>query len=205
MLERGFSDVGGQSRFAGAPFFIKRMKRNNASYVLAMGRRQCTRHYKVDVIKQALRRLLGYGKGKRIPAGSVEVWIGISLDEVIRKRPARDKWQVNRHPLLELRMTREQCLSWLKRNGYPIPGKSACTFCPFQSNAQWRAMKANDPTSFDQACRIDETVREASNDKSKGELFVHRSLLPLREVDFSDPNQDQQDLFGNECEGMCGV
>jgi len=36
--------------------------------------------------------------------------------------------------------------------------------------------------------------------------FLHRSLLPLDQVDFStDEDHGQQVMFGNECEGMCGV
>lgn len=204
-LQRGFTTLGSQGRFAGAPFFIKRMKRNGVSFELSMGRRQCTRHYKVDVLKKAQRVLLGYAPKTRIPPGSIEVWIGISLDEAMRARPARDVWQINRHPLLELRMTRQQCLDWLTAHGYPIPGKSACTFCPFRDDKSWRAMKDADPESFEQACAVDDLVRKGGHMRAwRNELFVHRSLTPLREVDFSDP-QDQADLFNNECEGMCGV
>ena len=205
-LKRGFTTTGSQGRFAGAPFFIKRMKQNGASYELSMGRRQCTRHYKVDVLMQAQRKLLGYAPRKRIPPGSIEVWIGISLDEAIRARPARAEWQINRHPLLELRITRRACLDWLAAHGYPIPGKSACTFCPFRDDASWRRMKEDDPASFQQAVEVDELVRKGGHmRKWRNELFVHRSLTPLVEVDFSDPHADQTDLFGNDCEGMCGV
>src|SRR5215207_1659214 len=49
-LQRGFTTVGKQGRFAGAPFFIKRMLRNGVSFEQGMGKRQCTRHYKVDVL-----------------------------------------------------------------------------------------------------------------------------------------------------------
>src|SRR6476469_9637008 len=66
-LKRGFTTTGSQGRFAGAPFFIKRMKSNQASYELSMGRRKCTRHYKVDVLKKKQRALLGYAPGLRIP------------------------------------------------------------------------------------------------------------------------------------------
>lgn len=205
-LKRGFTTLGSQGRFAGAPFFIKKMKANGVSYELSMGRRQCTRHYKVDVLKKEQRRLLGYAPKTRIPPNSIEVWIGISLDEAIRARPARDAWQVNRHPLLELKMTRADCLKWLAQHGYPTPGKSACTFCPFRDDAGWRNMKDNDPESFAQACEVDELVRAGGHmRKWRNELFVHRSLQPLKEVDLSNPNKDQPDLFNNECEGMCGV
>jgi len=35
-------------------------------------------------------------------------------------------------------------------------------------------------------------------------LFLHSSMTPLADVDL-DPDRDQVDMFGNECEGMCGV
>lgn len=206
-LRRGFSSVGGQGRFAGAPFFIKAVKESNGSYELAMGRRQCTRHYKVDVIAQAMRTLLGAKPRARIKPGSIEVWIGISLDEAIRARPSRHAWQVNRHPLLEMKINRLQCLEWLDKRGYIRPPKSACTFCPYRSDDQWRWMKENDPDSWQQAIDIDKVIRNGGHmTRWRNELYVHRSLKPLDEVDLSTAeDRGQIDLFNNECEGMCGV
>lgn len=38
------------------------------------------------------------------------------------------------------------------------------------------------------------------------EIFLHRSCVPLDQVDFStDGERGQGLLWGNECEGMCGV
>jgi len=104
-------------------------------------------------------------------------------------------------------MTRTGCLEWLDKHGYMRPPKSACTFCPYRDNAGWKDMKDNDPDSFEHACMIDETVRQNGHmRKWRNELFVHRSLKPLREVDFSTPEErGQLDMFLNECEGMCGV
>lgn len=40
----------------------------------------------------------------------------------------------------------------------------------------------------------------------KSEAFIHRSLRPLEEVDLrNDYERGQPDLFGSECEGLCGV
>ena len=38
----------------------------------------------------------------------IEVWLGISTDEVVRVRDARDRWQVNRYPLIESQMSRSR-------------------------------------------------------------------------------------------------
>jgi hypothetical protein len=206
-LRRGFSTVGSQGRFVSAPFFIKRMKPNGASYELALGRRQCTRHYKVNVLAQEERRLLGLAPGEVSQPGSMTVWIGISLDEAIRMKPSRHRFAINRHPLIELRMTRRDCLTWLETHDYPRPPKSACTFCPFRDDEGWREMKTSDPVSFAQAVAIDAFIRERAHmrQRRRNQLFVHRSLKPLADIDFSVPNANQPDLFGNECEGMCGV
>src|SRR5207342_411157 len=121
------------------------------------------------------------------PPGSVEVWIGISLDEAIRVRPARNKWQDNRYPLLEKKMTRSDCLAWLEAHGYPRPMKSACTFCPYRDDRSWREMKENDPASFAEACDVDAQMRKhGAFGKWRNELYVHSSLQPLAEVDFSN-------------------
>ena len=206
-LLRGFSDTGGQGTFVGVPFFIQKMKANGVSFEPGMGRRQCTRHYKVDTLIKAQRQLLGYEPRVRIPAGSMEVWIGISLDEAMRAKPARQPWQTNRHPLLDLRMTRAQCLEWLEANGYPRPPKSACTFCPFRDDSGWRDMKENDPESFQDAVNVDVAVRENGHlNKRRNKLYVHRSLKPLSEVDFeTSEDKGQLNMFINDCEGMCGV
>jgi len=40
----------------------------------------------------------------------------------------------------------------------------------------------------------------------KGVPFLHSSLMTLDKADISEKlNPLQQDLFQNECEGMCGV
>ena len=40
----------------------------------------------------------------------------------------------------------------------------------------------------------------------RGEVFLHRSCVPLDQADLSTAaDQGQLDLWPNECEGMCGV
>ena len=143
-------------------------------------------------------------RGKRSPSSPVvERWIGISLDEVARCKPSWVKWQMHRWPLIERRMSRSDCLLWMERNGYPRPPKSACTFCPFHDRLQWLALTESE---MKDAIAVDEAIRDLwTNQTKKAQFFLHSSLKPLSEVDWTDPNADQLDLFNNECEGMCGV
>lgn len=110
-----------------------------------------------------------------------------------------------RYPLIEMRMTRTDCLKWMAKNGYQKPVKSACTFCPYHDDGLWRGMKNNDPESWAQAVEVDEMIRGGVRG-TKQKLYLHRSMKPLAEVDFRNAkDMGQLDAFEDECEGMCGM
>lgn len=186
-------------RFASVPYFT-----SNGG----MGRRQCTSEYKIIPIEKKQRELLGFRPRQRIPEKSVEVWIGISTDEIQRMKDPRNKWQVNRWPLIEQRMSRQDCLKWMRDNGYPEPPKSSCIGCPYHSDRQWREMRDADPEAWADACFVDAQMRLKSPLRGmRHQEFMHRSLKPLSEVDLSTPAERGQKKFGflQECDGMCGV
>ena len=170
-----------------------------------MGRRQCTREYKIEPLIKAKRQLLGYAPRKRIPLGSCETLIGISTDEATRMKDSQEKWNRNRWPLIELGMSRNDCLSWMRKHGHPQPPKSSCIGCPFHSDHEWRRIRDTEPDAWADAIALDELIREPMRGM-KGEQFMHRKLLPLAQVDLSTAEElGQVNLFENECEGMCGV
>jgi hypothetical protein len=172
---------------------------------VSMVTRGCTERFKIEPIRSAVRRHAGI-YGKRSPTEPiVDQWIGISTDEASRMKDNREAWCHNRYPLIEMRMSRGDCLEWLKRHDYPLPGKSSCVFCPYHSNAEWRRLP---PVEFARAVEVDRRLRDRAPEKygAKGVLYLHRSCKPLDEVDMWTPEErDQGDLWGNECEGICGV
>ena len=194
---------GGAAKAHGRPpFFVKTTGR-----VRGQVSRQCTGDYKITPLRREQRRLLGYKPRQRIPDAQAEVWIGISTDEIVRAGAAFDNWAVNRYPLLEKGMSRTDCISWLVRHGYPVPDKSACTFCPYRSDAEWRRLKLEDPESWLQACKIDEAVRELyapGSQRSPAQFFVHSSLKPLAEVDLSTAEDRGQGML-MVCDAGCGL
>jgi hypothetical protein len=172
-----------------------------------LSKRQCTRNYKLKPIRRKTRELLKCGPRGYIAPGSVEVWIGISTDEAIRQKPSGANFLTNRWPLLEARMSRGDCIEWMKRQDYPIPPKSSCVFCPYRRNDQWRDLRDNDPAGWANACRVDALLRTPEQiSRFRGELYAHRSCKPLDQVDLSTAeDRGQLNLFLNECEGMCGL
>jgi len=186
----------GGNQFASAPFYTL-----NDQGKKGMGRRQCTREYKITPIAKKIREIMGYKPRQKMKKNQwVEVWIGISMDEVVRMKPSRFWWQENRWPLLEKKMTRQHCLDWYEGKGFNVPVKSACIGCPFHDDNFWIDMRDNRPNEFKEAVFFDKEMRK-HNPKVKN--FVHRSCVPLDEVKFK--NDGQADLFNQECEGMCGL
>ena len=120
-------------------------------------------------------------------------------------KPSRDRWAENRWPLIEQDMSRADCLVWLENRGYPRPTRSACIGCPFHSDKEWLSLT---PADFDDACVVDEALREGEgygrHRDMRGAVYLHRSCAPLRDASLNVMRQ-QGDMFGNECEGMCGV
>jgi hypothetical protein len=167
--------------------------------------RTCTVDFKIKPITKALRKLCVVKRGTKTP--QVTSWIGISLDEVQRMKPAREAWVVTRWPLIEKRMTRQGCLEWMREHDYPEPPRSACVYCPFKSNAEWRRLKMHDPKGFADAVDFDEKARALrENTNMKSQPFVHRSLVPLDQVDFrNDVDKGQLTMWNDECTGMCGL
>ena len=171
-----------------------------------MSGRQCTRNYKLRPIRREVRRLLGVGPRGYIAPSAVEMWVGISTDEAIRMKPSGAAFLTNRHPLIERFFSREDCKRWLAAHGYPRPPKSRCIYCPFQNNAGWRGIQAV-PVEWSFVVGLDRWLREpAQVARFRGELFLHKSRLPLEIADLAEPDLP---LFGgefaHECEGMCGV
>jgi hypothetical protein len=123
-----------------------------------LSKRQCTRNFKLKVLKRESRRLLGVGPRSHVPSGSIEAWVGISTDEAIRKKPSGVLYIENRHPLIEKFMSRDDCKRWLRDRGYPEPPKSACKYCAFQGNAGWRRHRES-PADWAEVIDLDNWLR----------------------------------------------
>lgn len=166
--------------------------------------RKCTAEYKIRPIVKALRLICNVKRGQK--QQTVASWIGISLDEVQRMKPSRELWVAHRWPLVEMRFTRRQCLEWMDANGFPQPPRSACVFCPFRSDSEWRRMKLHDIQSFNEAVEFEKKLQAEKQGTHTYTPFLHRSCVTLDQIDFrNDIDHGQQLLWQDECEGMCGV
>jgi hypothetical protein len=177
-----------------------------------MVQRQCTKEYKIEPIERWIRReLVGLEPRQRMPADvTVHQYMGFSRDEPgraarARLRFAQVRWGEVHFPLFDEGMTRLDCVRYLENRVPHEVDQSACVFCPFKGNRQWRRLRDNDPAGWQRAVEVDAALRKPGNICNRGldqRLYVHRSCVPLDEADLGD---NQGELFDVECEGGCGL
>jgi hypothetical protein len=116
------------------------------------------------------------------PAGVwAEQWIGFSTDEIGRVSNRGDtRYSRSRYPLLELNMSRQQCIDYLNTRGWGDVVKSACLGCPFKNNAEWRRLRDTDPEGWAATVAFDKAYRDAPG--MNHQRFLHASCLPLDEA-----------------------
>ncbi len=195
--------------------------------------RKCTSSYKIEVILAKMRELVRpallewrrkKGRKGRLsekqkeqgwslftpepPPPIVHQWIGISTDEADRMKPSRHGWLKSTWPLIDAGMSRADCLRWMEGRNYPVPPRSACRYCPFHSDEEWQRQKVEEPAEFAKSVQFERDMQEAARNQTalKGVPWLTRRSVPLDSIEFAaEPGRQQLSMFGNECEGLCGV
>lgn len=147
----------------------------------APGRRSCTADFKIKVIGKWLK---AHGASRRDPA---DVLLGISYDEIQRisnKRIAA--YEKVLYPLVDRRLTREDCKRIIERAGLPVPPKSSCFFCPFHRPWTWAEMRRDEPHLFARSVALESLLNERR--LGKDPVWLTRFNKPLSEaVDEAQP------------------
>jgi hypothetical protein len=185
--------------------------------------RQCTVHFKIEPIRRKTRELLGFHPSNppHPKKNAVESWVGFSMDELQRAKGSDVAYIIQRWPLLERTMSRQDCERLLVGLDLPIPVKSACIGCPYRSALDWVEMYEQAPEEFEQACKFDDDNRHnplKSDGSTAGALYLFKDAkghpIPLREA-FQDETlqrmaerqrraaRDQIALF-DLSDAMCG-
>ena len=179
--------------------------------------RQCTADFKVKPIERMIRERVGAVPGRPVPKDIVvHQYMGLSFDEpkrVIRVKQRflakPSNWRVH-FPLWEMQWSRSDCKSYLRdRMPYEVP-RSACVFCPFKRDDEWRHLKETDPAGWERAVHIDKVCRTGTG--LDAHRYLHKSCQPLDQVDLrpDDEKSGQMNMFAHlrgfqdECEGYCG-
>lgn len=163
--------------------------------------RTCTVHWKAKPITKHIKSLLG-----KKPEQPALLAIGISTDEYHRANNKNDNlWETRTFPLLELNLSRLDCENIIKEAGLPIPPKSACWFCPFNSEATWAEIRRDDPERFEATARLEDEMNEARAKNGKYPFYWTNKPFPMRDIVGTQGQTLFDDYDGHqECdEGHC--
>lgn len=155
----------------------------------APGNRLCTIDYKIRVVSRWLK---GQGATANNPA---TVAIGISTDEFQRanRRTINPAEQVT-YPLLDLGLSRQDCMKIIADIGLPVPPKSSCFFCPFHKPQYFSELRRDRPDLFEKAAQLEAAINQKRADMGKDDVYLTRFGTPLH----SAVPEAQETLFENE-------
>jgi hypothetical protein len=158
--------------------------------------RSCTLDHKIKVLGKFVKKTVP--KSER----PVRVLIGISTDEYQRANKGKNEaWEERVYPLLELNLSRNDCIEIIKDAGLPVPHKSSCFFCPFHSANTWSELKQNEPELFNKAVLLENTLNERRSNRGMAPVYLTRKGKPLIDVvALPHPSLFEEEPFN---EGKC--
>ena len=151
----------------------------------APGNRNCTVEFKIKPIAKWIKRNApGCVLGK-----------GISTDEPHRATPSRESdGYTSAYPLIELGISRSDCLRIVREAGLPQPPKSSCWFCPYKTTDQWITIRREKPELFAATADLEKMLNQKRAAIGKDAIYISgvgaRKALPI-----SDAIPDQLGLF----------
>jgi hypothetical protein len=128
------------------------------------------------------------------------LWLGLGFEERRRWERVHNTHQgktLVKCPLVDLELTTAQALQILARSELPPPPHSSCFFCPNKSDHEWLALREQDPSQFEQACKMDDELRAESIEEERGPIYLHHSRTPLREA----LDRGRSDEIPRRCDG----
>jgi hypothetical protein len=136
----------------------------------APGNRNCTVEFKIKPISKWIKRNApGCILGK-----------GISTDEPHRATPSRESdGYVSAYPLIELGLSRSDCLRVVREAGLPQPPKSSCWFCPYKTTDQWITLRRQRPDLFERVVQLEKTLNAKRAAIGKDQVFISGRCRPL--------------------------
>lgn len=181
-----------KTRIDNPPYWTK----NKDTGKLGRLRQSCTTKYKIVPIDRKIREILQENYGipisrKRLGNNVVEKWIGFTYDEIQRIKPSSKKYAYFSYPLIDLKWNKEDVISFLTNNGLPIPPRSVCNACFANGLSTFKEMYIHRPLDWNQAIKVDESIRDWSQIKIRDEVYVSNTLIPLSklpEIDFDIHN-----------------
>jgi hypothetical protein len=183
----------------------------------APGNRNCTAEYKVKTVanyiknkifddfmsENQIQKLSNIQKRKALENKSI-VGIGISIDEFERMKDSKIDFIINDYPLIDMKISRNDCYSIIKSAGLPVPPKSSCYFCPYKRIGEWRDLHQRQPDLFQKSIEIEDHLNSVRSEIGKDKIFLSSRRVSLRELKNQFASDTQMSLIEAENTLGCG-
>lgn len=149
--------------------------------------RFCTKEFKIRPIRRYIRKLGATAKAPCL------MDLGISMDESHRVNdsgPHEVKYAKKNYPLIDAKMTRQDCLNLIKDYGWDLPVKSGCDFCPFMGMKRLKWLYGENPDKFRQVVEME----EGAKNYPQMTLFDGRRLRDMMNNQKLDAWVDEPDM-----------
>lgn len=175
--------------------------------VKGLGRRSCTRDFKIAMVNAQARKLMGKPRLYARDGVQMEMIIGITTDEaVLRAKPNPKGYIRNLYPLVDAGYSRADCHAWLDTNVPREIVSSGCVECPHRTD--WGMLKPHELARLPESERLlQKAYAEVGFDMVP---YLHERRVPISQIKLStrrrlNMKEEQRNLFLNECAGVCGV
>lgn len=142
---------------------------------IAYGFKSCSLKYKVQPQDKFCNN---YNECKKTweKGEKVKKFIGYDADEDRRANIKEDEKYNYFYPLIEWEIDRGMCLDIIESAGLPLPGKSACFFCPSSKPHEIRALQLQYPELAKRALKMEENA-DLTSIKGLGRNWAWKDLL----------------------------
>jgi hypothetical protein len=148
--------------------------------------RWSTRDYKVTPIHRYYRSLNTH----------IFEYLGIAFDEITRMKRSRETYITSLFPLIDERLGRADCVKIIESAGLPVPVKSGCYFCPFNTLERWSELYRHHPELYQKALNLEEGSKHFPK-----QTLTPRTLRVLRR----EIRSGKISLTEGRSDGPCGA
>ena len=107
------------------------------------------------------------------------------------------EYVINEYPLIEAKMRREDCVKLIEDEGLPVPPKSGCYFCPFNSDRRWAELLEIHPRLYSKSIALEEHSKHFPAQK-----LNHITLRELKQ-EISMRMESGESQPADLCDGYC--
>lgn len=152
---------------------------------IAYGFKSCSQRFKAEPQEKWLNN---WEPAKSIwkSDGKVVRLIWFDYGEQRRAKDYQDKKYTNEYPLIDWKWGRNECIEAINRAGLPLPGKSACFFCPNSKPSEIKQLNEHYPELISRSIKIEDNA-DLTHIKGLGRNYSWRDVI------------NQNDMFGDHC------